>query len=47
MQALEGRPTQAVTPAPAESDKNSLKELRQKDGALVTDDALPSAEEAA
>jgi len=40
------RPRPFPRPSPY-SDQNSLKEFRQKDGALVTDDALPSAEKAA
>ena len=36
MQALEGRPTQAISRPSPSSEQNSLRELRQKDGALVT-----------
>ena len=36
MQALEGRPTEAISRPSPSSDENLLARSRQKDGALVT-----------
>jgi hypothetical protein len=40
MQALEGRPTEAISRPSPSSDRNLLARSRQKDGALVTDEGV-------